>query len=764
MRLSGKMLFKKMLRTIGEYKAQFISMIIMLSIGIGIFIGSNMEWLSVQKESNAFYQKTEFADYRLLNRQGFSKNDLEKVLSIEGVQKATRFFSADMAVHEKNNLLSVCINENFSVSTFMLIEGEPYNSNDSEGLWLSDKYAQANDLHVGDSLVLSYQDFLLEVVIKGLVKSSEYLVCVLDDTQVMPDYLRFGFAFLSTASILPKIGFEYYPQIHIQSDLSFETIEKELFARFDKNVLAIPKKDVPSYSGVQGEIEEGKIMGSVYPILFLLISLLTMVTTMHRLTKKEKVQIGILKALGFRNRKIIWHYISFGLWVGFLASLLGLGLGFFICYLILNPKGAMATYMDLPSWRLYVPWFCWILLAAILFGLALISLLSIKKVMAGTPAQTLRPYTPKKIKTLLIEKTRFWSKADFGVRWNLRDIFRYKSRSLMSLVGVCGCVAILIASFGINDTVNELNDLYYNRIVNYKVKINLSNELGNEEAISLAKKYDGVFYASTPMKLEKEVIPFEIFATPNDKFRFVDEKNSLIPLPKEGVLIPQAIAKSYKIKVGDSIDLVDYFGTYKLSVKVAGFSRMMSKAIVTSEEYAQNLQFPYKINAIYSNFEKEEVETSQAIANIQTKEDLIGFMDTFMTLMDIFLVIFIVAAIVLAVVVLYNLGIMGYAERYRELATLKIVGFKDKKIGQLLVIQNLWITAVGILIGIPFGIFALNELFSKMSSFYAAKVVLLVPSYLYTILLTLVVSILVSLLVARKNKQIDMVEALKIGE
>lgn len=167
-------------------------------------------------------------------------------------------------------------------------------------------------------------------------------------------------------------------------------------------MLVTTKNENVSYSQSKGEIEEGQTMGSILPVVFLIIAVLTMVTTMHRLTVKEKGQIGILKALGFKNKKILAHYTSYAFFIGVVGISIGIGLGYLIAYIIMNPKGTMSTYFDMLSWTLYAPWFCWLVLALLLAALTLIGFFSVRKMHKGTAAETLQPYSPKKVKKLAI--------------------------------------------------------------------------------------------------------------------------------------------------------------------------------------------------------------------------------------------------------------------------------------------------------------------------------------------------------------------------
>ena len=143
------MLLKKLFRTLWHYKAQFISMVIMIALGVGVFLGFNIEWYSLEVNTREIYEATGFADYRIFSEQGFSAEDAEKVKSITGVKDATRFLSVNTAVKGDTDLLALTVSDNMAVSGVLLMEGEPYSETDPDGFWLSDSYAAANGIRVG---------------------------------------------------------------------------------------------------------------------------------------------------------------------------------------------------------------------------------------------------------------------------------------------------------------------------------------------------------------------------------------------------------------------------------------------------------------------------------------------------------------------------------------------------------------------------------------------------------------------------------------
>ena len=183
-----------------------------------------------------------------------------------------------------------------------------------------------------------------------------------------------------------------------------------------------------------------------------------------------------------------------------------------------------------------------------------------------------------------------------------------------------------------------------------------------------------------------------------------------------------------------------------------------------TDTYANDLGVQYHIGSIYTDIDSDDIEASSIISGKQDKDTIIATYDTFMDIMNIMIVILVIAAIVLGIVVLYNLGVMSYVERYRELATLKVLGFRDKTIGRLLISQNIWLTCIGVLLGLPGGTGILYLLITALASEYELSLTLGILTYSVSILLTFGVSLAVGWMVSIKNKKIDMVQALKSAE
>ena len=796
------MLIRKLLRTAWGYKAQFISMIIMITLGMGMFLGFNMEWKTIEVDTGRFFEDTNYADYRLYSEKGFTQEDVDKIAAIDGVDAATRYLSINLDIKgEKNKSLALDVSENYTVSTFLVTKGEPYDEN-GDGFWLSDKFAAANQLDIGDSLTLEFQGTEISGEIVGLIKAGEHMICVADKNQLMPDYNTFGYGYISpkklsavleekikddfadelkksnipesfiddslmklfvTDETLKEASDSVYAQVNLLSDLSKSELEDRVKGALGKTIMVTPKDDHVVYQEAMGEAEAGKTMGSVLPVLFLLIAILTMVTTMHRVATKEKLQIGTLKALGFKNRRILCHYTSYGLFIGVVGTALGIALGFGVCKLIMSENGMMGTYFDMPDWSAAVPSFCYPVMAATVGFLTLISFLSVRQQLKGTAADALRPYTPKKMRKIFLERLRFWDKLHFGTKWNIRDLLRHKSRSAMTLFGIVGCMVLMVGGLGMRDTMAGFLELLDRDISDYTTKVNLVDDADLKRSKALCEELGGDWESLTGISLDGETVTLDIIRNPHQMLNVIDEENNRLALGDDGVYL--CLRLKDRAKIGDMITFSPYGSTDTYEAKVLGYNRsVMTESVTMTDTLAERLGIEYTISAIYTDREAGQIESSELISGKQDKAQLMETFNSFVEIMDSMVVILVIAAVILGIVVLYNLGVMSYVERSRELATLKVLGFRNRMIGKLLISQNVWLTFIGVILGLPAGVGVLQWLITALAGEYEMKLMLGPLTYSVSVLLTFGVSLLVGLMVARKNKRIDMVEALKGAE
>ncbi len=763
-------------------------MILLIALGIGVFVGFNAEWVTIGKDTESFFRDSGFADYRIIDEDGISTADVDKIRNLEGIGGIGRFLSVNADVKGSNDQLALTVTESDHTSIFVLTEGKEYDRRDAEGFWLMDKYAEMNGISIGDELTVTFEDMEFTGTVRGLIESAEYLICVRDESQVMPDFNSYGYVY-GTPAMLRKVieqkireeepdidddimsvavkqaCDETFCQVNIISSMDKQEVQTAVDKALGRSLLILTKDENVSYAESRGEMNEGKTMGAILPVLFLAIAILTMITTMNRITISEKTQIGTLKALGFRDKRIIRHYTSYAAVISVIGSVLGIAMGYFLCRMVMSQDGMMGTYFVMPDWTIHMPVWIWAIVLAIVILTIFIGYLSVRELLRGTAAETLRPYTPRHIHRLLIEGTALWRRMRFGTKWNLRDIFRHKSRSAMSFIGTFGCMLMLVASFGINQTMNNFLDTFYDGTAVYASKVFLSAEAENEDAVSFAEELSGDYSASVSAKVGDKTVSADVYNISHGLYRFIDEDSNIISLPKEGALICKRLARDFDVKAGDTVTIEPYGTDESYDILISGINGSLTESISMTEEYAKSLGLTdseaYRINSVYTMTGKDQINTSSKIKSVQSKQDIIDSFDSFMKIFYFFIIVLIVASVLLCLIVLYNLGIMSYMERYREMATLKVLGFRNKAIGRLLISQNLWIAMAGTLLGIPAGIWALNVLMDMLAGEYEMETMVGPVSILPATALNLGVAVIVGWMISRKNRRINMVEALK---
>lgn len=726
------MLKRKIIRTLLNYKAQMISMLLMIILGVGIFLGCNIEWYSIKTNRTNYYEDTGYPEYRIY-KDSFSLDELQYVKDFSDVKYATRALTT-LGSLNNNTYLMLNVLEDCQNIKPLYIDGEVY-SNEAEG-------------------------FKIHEPVKGLIKSSEYLICLKDSSQLLPNYKEYAYCYLSPKMITKYLGQAFYNTIYASSKLSTSDFEAEALNALGASITVLSYQDETGYSGSNGEIEEGKTMALLIPTAFILIAVLTMVTTMARISTNERIQMGVLKSLGFKRKKIARHYSLYGLIIGIIGTLIGCVLAYGIAYYIINPKGPMSTYLDFPSWHLYMPWYGVLIVILLPITLGIISYLIVNSELKGTACETLKPKREKAVKASYIEKTKFFSKASFQTKWNIRDMLRHKARTIMSIIGVLFSTVLIFACMGMRDTVIDFKNTLYNENYNFENKLTLNSQISNTKALDLASKYEADYEANVAIKLNDKTVVLSIINNSRNLLGIVDEKENRLELKDGGVYVCRRI-KDDGYKINKEIDFNLYGSKEIISSKVIGVCLSMTEGIYMTENTANELGISYKIQTLYTNL---NAMVDSNVSSITTKTELLSAFNTMMEMMDSMIWILILASAILAVVVLYNLASLGYIEKIREMSTLKVIGFTNKKIAKILVVGTIWITVMGLIIGLPLGAYLLDILLRALAGEYEMNMAFGYLSYIVGIVVPFLVSLVTIYLISKKTKKLDMVSALKERE
>ncbi len=761
------MLFRKMLRDMKYNKTQFISIFLLAFLGVFVYAGVCSEGNGLAETADQFYEETNFPDAWIYGTN-FTEDASRIVSEVEGVTGVERRLTLK-SIGDFSNQPTIKLHfvEKYDISRFHLTEGKDFSLEDQDGVWLDSRFADAKGLSVGDRINFQLDALTLKKTIRGLVMSPEYVYSAGED-DVIPIRGNYGYAILSYKAFPEQIPISYTELLVTTKGDADLSVENKIDDALHGNYAAfIRRSSMPSYVQFHEEMKEHQAIGHIFPFLFLAVAVLTIVTTMSRLVNNQRTLIGIFKAVGFKRRRILWHYISYGLWISLAGSVAGLLTGPMVLpYLFYGP---MQTVFTIPEWKASIPVSVLTMMFGTVAACTVTTYLTCRKVLSDTPAQSLRPKAPNAIKHSLMERMSLWKRLSFHSQWNLRDVIRCKGRSLMAIGGILGCSALLICAFGLQDTMDAIVDWNYKVLNKYQYRIELKSDVTMEQINGITDRIDGesIREAGVELKTEHMKKSGEILILEDgiSLMQFVNPKRKLIKLPENQISMSYKMAKNLGLQKGDEFTWrVTGQNKWIKSTIGAIYRTPFTQGIAMTRSCYESYGYSYLPTAILSNDElsaKGISSLSLGVSKISTKGDLIKSYNTLANAMNTMVYTLMAAAVLLAVVVIYNLGVLTFTERQRELSTLKVMGFKTGKLRRLLLTQNIWLTVIGILPGIPIGIWIIHYIFQFMGEVLDFMVIINFSSYLYCILGTMLVSVLVNRLFSKKVESIDMVSSLK---
>ena len=756
------MLFKKMLRDIRKHKAQFLSIFLMAFLGVFVFAGVGGESVGLEVNVNDYYNDTNLADGWIYS---ININDLflYQVDCLGATTQMERQLVVDSVADFSNDPeITLHFVENNTISKFYLLQGKPLDIDDKNGVWLDKSFADAKGLKVGDNITFKFEGHEIEKEIKGIGYSPEYVYHA-SQSSVIPDFSKMGFAYMSYKAF-PEDNISYNV-LNVKFDGTPENYNDLLSYHMDGYYSSfVERSEHVSVSQFSEEMDQHKLMSGIFPVVFILISMLILLTTMTRIITHQRTQIGILKASGFKDRSIIFHYVSYGFWLVLVGAILGLILGPMTLPQLFYPSMS-ATY-KLPSWE--PAWSMnFVYVAALMVFMSIfVSYYAVKSISDEKPADTIRPKAPKISTTGFVEKLGIWDKLSFNVRWNWRDAKRNKFRALMTIIGVIGCSALLVCAFGMYDGMNDLKEWEFNQINHYDSKLVIDDEATMSEIDDVSSEVNGDKIMESAIEIESGSVKKSgslLVLNNTDLVTPTDYDWNPIKIEDNEVSISQKMADMLDVGVGDTVKWHIMGSDKWVKTKVDKIhADPTSQGLIMSSDKLEDLDLNYTPTSIVTT---EHVDKNySAIKTANSMKDMTGSWDELTEAMWLLIYILIFFASLLAVVVLYNLGLLSFTEIEREIATLKVLGFKTGALRKLLLTQNLWFTAIGFLLGLPVGYFILKIMWeSSGDSFY------ILPSispanFILSAAITFALSILVNLMFSRKIKKLDMVESLKSGE
>ena len=762
------MLFKKMLRDFKDHKIQFLSIFLMALIGVYAFTGISGEAVGLVDVSTKYYEDTNLADGWIYG-EDIDKDIFSDIKGMDQIKDAQReMVVSTVANYSSDPDITLHIIEGKQkISTFHLFKGKDFDENDKEGIWIDKRFADGRNLDIGDKITLKFDGKEVSKTIKGIMYSPEY-VYYIQEGSLLPDFSQVGYAYMPSKgadfdieyNTITLDAYEELDEKDFKADME-ETLGQKAYVQFvhrDNNV---------GIKTLQEEIAQHQMFSGIFPSIFVLVSLLTLVTTMSRVISAQRIQIGTLKAMGYSNRTIILHYLSYGFVLSLTGSIIGLVLGPMTIPYLFYPT--MSSTYSLPRWG--PSWdisFFAVAGMMVLFSVV-VSYISVKSISDENPAETIRPKAPKLVSSGLIERTKIWKRFSFNERWNYRDAKRNKIRAIMSIFGVFACALLVMSAFGMVDSINDVEDWQYNQIYNFNSKLILDENITDSQLDHILEETNGEGIMEEAIELKykgnKKTGTLTVM-NQSEFYRVTDSNRNYIELDPDGIAISDKMAEVLGLEVGDKVrwhvagnpKWIDSEITETYSIP---FGQGMIMSPKTFEKEGGD-DYNYSANVVLS---KENVkENYTGITSITTSEDIRSGWSIMTEPMDMMVSILTTFAIVLAVVVLYNLGLLSFTEIQRELATLKVLGFDSKSLRRLLLTQNLWFSTIGFLLAIPGAYLLIGIMMGSTGDDYCFPINIYLWNFILSFIITFGLSVLVNLAFSFKIKKVNMVESLKSNE
>ncbi|MEQ2455019.1 ABC transporter permease [Flavonifractor hominis] len=770
------MIWKNFFRDLRHTASRLISVSIITMIAVLVYTGLSGILSNTERISQDYFDNQNVADYWItgVNLDDGDCRTLATLDAVTGVQGRVQLDAEDR--YDSNRTLTLYgVSGEFAINTPYLVEGSLPSSN--REILLSDVYARSLGLEVGDwyELTITGSGIHLRLQISGLAKDPECLYHV-NATIPAPDLTLYGFAYVRQETVQDLLGANHYNQICITTDptCSASDLRREIDTLLgDKvlNILAL-EDNTQAYSMMETKENIAPIL-TIFPVLFFLCAVLMMVSTMNRLVESSRSDIGTFKALGYSDRTILFYYLLHALLVVAVGFPVGAYLGKYISALIVR---TIATGCDMPPYTIvhdYASWWQSLALTALCcIGSAWLVCRSLLK---ETPAQCMRPKPPKNARAILLERVPFlWRRLSFNQKYIIRNTLRNKVRMATCIFGIAFCMALVFLAFAIKDSMDHYTTALAEHQNNYDLMVDFSTSVTQGQ-------YDRIAHDTSVTAAELEMTTacwiYSEQQASTASLTVAEDQVSLKlydpyaskgqTLPADGIILEKSLADELEVSEGDTVSLRFSGDSRFYSVRVAQVNRCVS-GIYAGRTFWRSLGLGYTPTAAYLTTSNPSQVTAQLdhydfIDGWQTRETITSAVMDRMTSTSMVVYVLILFGGGLACIVIYNLGIMSFFEQVRSLATLMVLGFYHKEIKRLQLSENLIFAALGILLGIPLGVF-LNRMILNAITTMPLEEATRPFSVALSCAITMLFALAVNVVIGRKMKGIDMLGALKSVE
>ncbi len=789
-------LAKKLWRTILTTRGQFLAVTAVVALGITIYISMNTVSYNMIRSRDTFYREYYFADYYFHVIKA-PEGVIKQIEAVPGVTKATGRIQKDVPVVEANGeratarLTSYPLPMNTELNRLKLLSGrffEKYPAGGGAEVLLDPQYTAAKGLRPGDTVRVVAGGRQTPLTVVGAATAPEFVYPMKDAASLIPDYSSFGIFMVphnQAQQILDLTGQVNQVVIKIAPGADEKTIAERVDRILEPygSLASYPRREQLSDAILGGGMEQLKKMAGFLPSIFLGIAALIEFVMLGRMVKAQRSQIGTMKAIGCNNLEILLHYAGYAV----LAGLLGAALGSLAGALVASTLSKVyAVFFNLPGVIGGVS------PQALLYGLLLsiaagaaAGLTASRGVLAVQPAESMRAEIPKTAANIFLESwTWFWSRLSATWKMGLRAIFRNRFRTAVTLLGVVFATGMMVVSFFYRDTVDVMINEYFNQ--KYDLFVRFAEPVKESELLSVSR-LEGVIKAE-PV--------FEIPARINYQGRSQDElltglrpgqslqalsdpAGNPLALPDDGLLISGSTAKKLQAGAGDVVEVetllpigpaqtgrIKIMGVHEQFIGgVSYLSLRQANRIMREDRLISGAML--KTGAGLAPLVEDELNGITGVSSVLSRRALMASFTGLLDYMYYFIFVMVAFSLVLGFAIVYNASVISFAERKREMASLRVIGFTQREVSGLLLQENLLQTLLGLALGLPFGRYLAGAYINAMVtgsdvySTYSFKIVIYPLTYVLSALGGVLFIMAAYRLAVRGVKTLDLVEVLK---
>lgn len=796
-------LIKDFFKEIYVNRKRFISIVLIVMLGVGFFSGIKATTPSMKYTASTYFEDSVFMDFTLKSTLGFTDSSIDILKNnIEEIENVYPAYSKDMIINLNNSDRVIKVfSINNDVNKLKLVEGDfPANSNE---ILVDSKLS----IELGNTIYIENDNFLKSSSLKvvGKVDSPLYISVERGNSNIGDGKIS-GFIYVNEDIINSAVYTDLYIKVknpekfltysdnysdYIASVKSkLEGLSKELNDDRYNAIMQYPtmyiftRADNIGYSEYKDNSEKIDAIGKVFPIIFFVVSALVCLTSMTRMVEEQRLQIGTLKALGYSNFSIAMKYIAYATLATIIGSILGVIVGVNIipriianAYSIMYniPEFSLLFSLDIPLTAGLTSLLCTIVA----------TIYSCVSEMKHTPSVLMRPKSPKKGKRIFLEKIKFiWNHLNFTKKVTCRNIFRYKKKFYMTIIGIAGCTALVVTGFGIKDSVTALVPKQFDDIYKFNLQIGIKEGSSLENINNILKEnnvnYSNIKLNSADVVANENSIDAYILVSKDSSVleNVINLKNrttnEALHLDDNSVIITEKLSKLLNVSVGDKIRIPLNNQDFEVEISAIAENYVYHYVYMNSTLYERLTETPYECNMIFASANMDEtsqnelstklLEDASVSAVVQLDNSRFSLDKTFDSLNSIVWVL-IISAAALAFVVLYNLSNTNISERIREIATIKVLGFYDKEVSSYIYRESTILTVIGIILGLAVGYFLEGYVIKTCEVdliMFGADIKPI--SYIYAIAITILCTIIVNIFIHFSLKKVDMIESLKSVE